>query len=100
MTDLRQFGTCTLEDDGCTTCGDVAVPVRVIRMSETKAVCEDRTGRRAEVLIDFAPDASVGDILLVHMGVAIANVRTETSTKRSIGPGSTRSRSSARGDAQ
>jgi hypothetical protein len=27
---LEQFGRRTLADDGCSTCGDVAVPVKVI----------------------------------------------------------------------
>lgn len=77
MTDLQQYGMCTLEDDGCTTCGDVAVPVRVVRRyTERSAVCEDRTGRRTEVMIDFTPDAGPGDVLLVHAGVAIVKVRS------------------------
>ena len=76
MTELEQFGTCTLEDDGCTTCGDVAVPVRVLRIeSEGTALCEDRTGRRATIHTEFTPDAATGDVLMVHMGVAIARIQ-------------------------
>lgn len=74
-TDLRAYGTCTLDDDGCTTCGDVGVPVRVVRLLEGgQALCEDRTGDQAEIATDFAPEAAPGDVLLVHMGVAIACV--------------------------
>lgn len=75
QTDLREYGTCTLEDDGCTTCGDVGIPVRVIRrLDDNRALCEDRTGERADVAIDFTPDARPGDVLMVHMGTAIARV--------------------------
>lgn len=80
MIDLARYGTCTLEDDGCTTCGDVGIPVRVIRLLRAGgALCEDRTGRRAEIAIDFAPDAVPGDVLLVHMRIAIARVREDGS---------------------
>lgn len=72
-TDLRAYGACTLDDDGCSTCGDVGVPVRVVRLlGEGQALCEDRAGERAEIATDFAPGAAPGDVLLVHMGVAIA----------------------------
>lgn len=75
QTDLREYGTCTLDDDGCTTCGDVGIPVRVVRRLENDtALCEDRTGERAEVAVDFTPDAGAGDVLMVHMGTAIARV--------------------------
>ena len=73
MADLSDFGTCTLDQGGCTTCGDTGVPVRVVcLLHEAFALCEDRTGRRAEVAIAFTPAAAPGDLLLVHMGVAIA----------------------------
>lgn len=74
-TDLRDYGTCTLDDDGCTTCGDVGIPVRVLRLlDDQRALCEDRTGERAKVAIDFTPEAQPGDVLMVHMGAAIARV--------------------------
>lgn len=75
MTDLSRYGTCTLDDDGCTTCGDVGVPVRVVRLLEgDQALCEDRTGQQAEVATDFTPEAAPGDVLLVHMSTAIARI--------------------------
>lgn len=78
MTDLAHYGTCTLDDKGCTTCGDVAVPVRVIRLlGGGFALCEDRTGARAEIAVVFTPDAEPGDALLVHMDVAIAHIERE-----------------------
>lgn len=76
MTDLTQYGTCTLDLDGCTTCGDVGIPVRVVCLLEGGvALCEDRLGQRAEVAVDFIPQARPGDVVLVHMGVAIAAAR-------------------------
>ncbi|MHC5001925.1 MAG: HypC/HybG/HupF family hydrogenase formation chaperone [Planctomycetota bacterium] len=69
--DLRQYGSCTLSDDGCATCGDLAVPVRVVRLEGGDALVEDRTGARASVAVDLVPGVAEGDLLLVHMGVAI-----------------------------
>lgn len=76
--DLRRYGSCTLSDDGCTTCRDVGAPVRVVRrVGDNLALCEDRLGEQAEVATDFAPDAHAGDVLLVHMGVATACIRED-----------------------
>lgn len=75
MDDLVRYGSCTLDKDGCTTCGDVGVPVRVLEVRGDTALCEDHVGQRAEVAVDFVPDVSPGDVLLVHLGVAIARAR-------------------------
>lgn len=72
--DLEFYGSCTLDQDGCSTCGDVAVPVEVIEVMGGDAVVEDRLGRQATVAIDFFPEARAGDALLVHMGVAISRL--------------------------
>jgi hydrogenase expression/formation protein HypC len=74
--DLERYGHCTLDQDGCVTCGDVAVPVRVLQVQATAADVVDRLGRHAEVATDFVPDAQPGDILLVHLGVAIGRVES------------------------
>jgi hydrogenase expression/formation protein HypC len=73
---LEQYGHCTLDQDGCVTCGDIAVPVRVLRAAGTSAEVVDRLGRHAEVATDFVPNAGPGDILLVHLGVAIGRVES------------------------
>jgi hydrogenase expression/formation protein HypC len=72
--ELEFYGSCTLDQDGCTTCGDLAVPVRIVVISDHDATVEDRTGQQATVAIDFFPQAQVGDVLLVHMGVALARL--------------------------
>ncbi len=50
------------------------MPVRVVAVREGAAEVEDRLGNRAEVAADFVPDARPGDVLLVHLGVAIGRV--------------------------
>ena len=74
MLDLEFYGSCTLDADGCTTCGDLAVPVRVVALEGSDALVEDRLGQQARVAVDFIPDLEVGDVLLVHMGVAITKL--------------------------
>lgn len=69
--DLRDYGACTLDQDGCLTCGDVAIPVRVLEVTGAEARCEDRSRARALIAVDFVPDVRRGDVLLVHLGVAI-----------------------------
>jgi hydrogenase expression/formation protein HypC len=71
---LESYGSCTLGQDGCTTCGDVAVPVHVVALDNNEALVEDRTGQQATVAIDFLTDVNLDDVLLVHLGVAIAKV--------------------------
>jgi hydrogenase maturation factor len=57
----------------CITCGDVAVPMRVILVDEERclALCEAETGERETVEIALV-DAGPGDEVLVHAGTAIA----------------------------
>ncbi|MDQ0340939.1 hydrogenase expression/formation protein HypC [Caldalkalibacillus uzonensis] len=68
---LNSFGRNKLSNHGCSTCADVAVPVKVIEIHDNEAVVEDRSGVRTNVAIDFVPDIKKGEILLVHMGVAL-----------------------------
>jgi hydrogenase expression/formation protein HypC len=60
----------TLADNDCSTCGDVAVPVRVIEVHGNEDVVEERLGICATAVTHFVPDVKVNEILLVHMGVA------------------------------
>jgi len=62
---------CTSET--CITCGDVAVPMKVIEVDEVRclALCEAETGARETVEIALV-DAGPGDEVLVHAGTAIA----------------------------
>lgn len=69
-TDLAHYGSCTLNDT-CPSCGEGAVPVRVLRCVGEVAEVEDQAGNRAEVALDFVSGVSVGDVLLVQSGVAL-----------------------------
>jgi hydrogenase expression/formation protein HypC len=64
-------GACGLDDDGCLTCGDVAVPVTVQEVGEFDAVCVDIYGHEGRVAIELVAPVTQGDRLLVHAGVAI-----------------------------
>lgn len=77
MADLATYGTCTLDDDSCTTCGDVTVPVRVASVDGTTAHCTDRTGQTASIATDFVGDVRPGDVLLVHASVALSRIRPD-----------------------
>ncbi len=58
----------------CITCGDVADPMRVVKIDERRqlALCEDDAGERHTVEILLVQPVAEGDQLLVHAGTAIA----------------------------
>jgi hydrogenase assembly chaperone HypC/HupF len=65
---------------GCITCGDVAVPMNVLRLDEERglALCADDDGNSETVEIDLVAPVAPGDKLLVHAGTAIARLTEET----------------------
>ena len=71
---LEQYGSCTLDQDGCSTCGDIAVPAQVLRLDGSFAHVIDRIGNVADIAADFVPGVRQGDIVMVHLGVAIGIV--------------------------
>lgn len=64
-----------LLDDGCITCGDVAVEARVVAVRGATAVVEC-DGAREEVAVELIDEPSPGDTLLCHAGVALERVAT------------------------
>jgi hydrogenase assembly chaperone HypC/HupF len=60
-------------DQVCITCGDHAVPMRVVRIDSNRALalCEDEAGERASVEIALVEPVRDGDRLLVHAGTAL-----------------------------
>jgi len=64
--------------EGCTTCGDTALALRVLERDGNRAVCAGADGGLSVVELDFVPDATTGDLVLVHFGVAIARVPRES----------------------
>lgn len=72
--DLDEYAkvACSIDEQGCLTCGDVAVPVTVTRGAvESDALCVDAHGNEGKVAVDLVGDVQPGDRLLVHAGVAI-----------------------------
>ena len=59
--------------DHCITCGDVAVPVRVVRLLDDGMADVD-TGQGEERVSVALVSAVAGDTILVHAGEAIAVV--------------------------
>lgn len=59
------------ESDHCTVCSDAAVPMRVVRPGGADAVCTDPCGRVVSVAVELVAPVAVGDVVLVHAGVAI-----------------------------
>jgi hydrogenase assembly chaperone HypC/HupF len=59
--------------DVCITCGDHAVPMRIVRIDEVRslALCEDEEGERSSVEIALVEPVQDGDRLLVHAGTAL-----------------------------
>ena len=62
-------------DEGCITCGDVAVEMTVMRVDVRRrlALCE-AGGEKETVEIELVGDVAPGDELLVHAGTAIQKV--------------------------
>ena len=62
--------------EGCITCGDEAVELRVVRIDRERdlALCErSQDGSRESVEIALVHPVTEGDLLLVHAGTAIAH---------------------------
>ena len=63
-------------DDVCITCGDIAVPVRVVKLLPGDLARVEVEGREEEVSVALV-SATVGATLLVHAGEAIASLEPE-----------------------
>jgi len=63
-------------EQGCITCGDVAVPLTALLVDDGRglALCRDEQGRRETVEIALVGEVAAGDELLVHAGTAIAHL--------------------------
>jgi hydrogenase maturation factor len=60
--------------DHCITCGDEAVPLRVLRVDDERglALCEGASGEHTTIETALIPPVVPGDGLLAHAGTAIA----------------------------
>jgi hydrogenase maturation factor len=75
-------GYCTLDHDGCVTCSDAGIPVRVVFLNGYDAVCEDGAGNRAEIAVELVAPVETGEVLLTHGGVAIGRVAAREEDSR------------------
>jgi hydrogenase maturation factor len=57
----------------CITCGDDGTPMRVLRIKDDLALCEDEAGSHHTVELALV-DAGAGDQVLVHAGVALVTL--------------------------
>jgi hydrogenase expression/formation protein HypC len=69
---------CTIDDDGCITCGDVAVALTVVEAGEFDALCRDDAGRTEVVATELVGDLAPGDQVLVHAKVALEKLSPQT----------------------
>jgi len=60
----------------CATCGDSAVQARVIELREKDLALVEIEGRPEQISVALV-DASVGDVVLVHAGVAIGRAHAD-----------------------
>ena len=75
--DLMPPGYCTLDHDGCVTCSDAGIPVRVVFVEGDDALCEDAAGNRARIAVELVAPVQTGEVLLTHGGVAIGRVAAQ-----------------------
>ena len=59
----------------CVTCGDVAVVARVVRVAGDTATVEVAAARE-QVGVELVGPVAVGDFLLCHAGIALAQVES------------------------
>jgi hydrogenase maturation factor len=62
--------------DGCITCGDTAVSLRVVSVDHdaSLAECLDGLGRRERVDVGLVWPVAIGERLLVHAGAALTRL--------------------------
>jgi hydrogenase maturation factor len=68
-----------VSDEVCITCGDVALPLRVVALGADPGLarCADAGGREETVEVALVAPVAVGEELLVHAGTAIARLEAD-----------------------
>jgi hydrogenase expression/formation protein HypC len=63
-------------DGHCVTCGDDGVPMRVLRLDESRglALCSDKAGEHSTVEVALVAPVNPGDEVLVHAGTALVRL--------------------------
>jgi len=72
---LAPWAPACVDEHHCVTCSDEGIPMAVCTVDERQGLarCESEDGA-AEVATDLVAPVACGDILLVHAGVALANL--------------------------
>jgi hydrogenase maturation factor len=65
---------CKTDDPHCITCSDEGIAMTVVALTQCGAQCRDPAGIDQRVETEFVEPVEIGDTLLVHAGVAIANL--------------------------
>lgn len=76
MSDTGAPAAACSPDEGCITCGDVAVELTVVAVEGADALCRDDAGREETVAVELVGPVRAGDRLLVHAKVAIERLDT------------------------
>ncbi len=65
--------------EGCITCGDVAIPMTVVKVDPERslALCASAEGARQSVEIALVEPVESGELLLVHAGTALGRAAEE-----------------------
>lgn len=67
-----------LDDFVCITCSDQALPAKVVGIDDALGLATvELAGGISEVDISLVDDVELGDLLLVHGGVALSNQKDE-----------------------
>jgi hydrogenase maturation factor len=80
MTGRPDFAARCDPAEQCITCGDVGVPMLIVRIDTATglALCQDGTGSPpSTVEIGLVEPVGVGDTVLVHAGVALARLEEQ-----------------------
>lgn len=81
MNNVDRFAACGLEEGHCITCSDEALPARVIRIDQQMGMASVTIEEMLdEVDITLLDEVVEGDLILVHGGVAIANIGKDAAT--------------------
>ncbi|MBA2680700.1 MAG: HypC/HybG/HupF family hydrogenase formation chaperone [Ktedonobacteraceae bacterium] len=81
MNNVDRSATCGLEEGHCITCSDEALPARVIRIDQQMGMASVTIEEVLdEVDITLLDEVVEGDLILVHGGVAIANIGKDAVT--------------------
>ncbi len=62
-----------LPPERCITCSDEAVEAEVVAIDGLEAIVLV-AGKRERIAVDLVPDATPGDVLLCHAGIALDRV--------------------------